>query len=227
MREVTLRIRHHGEPESDLSARYPEVTIRSVSSMTGRTTERKRIMEFRGPSEDIEAFLADFREADAVLEAEPLSPLTDGHVYVAVVIDASRWDSITERLTDMGIHYRMGTTISAGIERWTLYLDRDADLSAVIRALERGGNDVELARNVELSEIDRPPQLELTRFLDDLTDRQREVLSTAIGLGYYEHGGGVGVEDVAAALDLGSTTVWEHLSRAEAKVMSGLADQLD
>ncbi|GAB6879872.1 helix-turn-helix domain-containing protein [Halorubrum gandharaense] len=226
MREVTLRIRHNGEPECEVSARHPDVTIRSVSSMTGRTAERKRIIELEGPTDAIESFLVAFRETESVLEAEPLSPLSGDHVYVALVVDAYEWDSISERLSDMGIHYRMGTTITAGVERWTLYLDPDDDLSGVMRSLERGGNDVELARNVHLSEIDRPPQLEVSRFLDDLTRRQREVLATAIGVGYYDHGGGVGVEAVAEELDLGTTTVWEHLSRAEAKVMSGIADRL-
>ncbi|WP_418279903.1 helix-turn-helix domain-containing protein [Halorubrum sp. DTA98] len=227
MREVSLRIRHHGEPESDVSARYPNVTFRSVSSMTGRMSERKRINELRGPSEEIEGFLAEFREADSVIEAEPLSPLEGERVYVALVIDVEKWDSISERLSDMGIHYRTGTTIKAGIERWTLYLADDDDLSAVMRELERGGNEVELVRNVALSDVDRPPQLEMTRFLEDLTRRQREVLATAIEMGYYEHQSGVGIEDVAEAVGLGSTTVWEHLSRAEAKVMGGLIDQFD
>lgn len=227
MREVTLRIRHNGTPECVASARYPEVTLRSVSSMTGRSAERKRIIELRGPGDDIEGFLDVFREADSVLEAEPLSPLDVYPVYVALVVDADRWDSIAERLSDLGIHYRTGTTINAGIERWTLYLDPDDDLAGVIRSLEEGGNDVELARNVELSEIERPPGLDFTGYLEDLTRRQREVLTTAIGIGYYEHGGDVGLEAIADELDLGTTTVWEHLSRAEAKVMAGVVHRLD
>jgi len=227
MREVTLQIRHNGEPECEVSAQFPEVTLRSVSSMTGRTTERKRIVEIRGPTAEIGEFLSAFREADSVIEADPLSPLAGDHAYVALTVDADAWDSISERLSDLGIHYRTGTTISGGIERWTLYLASDDDLSAVMRSLERGGNEVTLARNVALSAIERPPQLELTGFLEDLTDRQREVLAAAIELGYYDHGSGTGVEEVADALDLGSTTVWEHLSRAESKVMQGLSGKLD
>jgi predicted DNA binding protein len=227
MREVTLRIRHNGTPECVASARYLEVTLRSVSSMTGRSAERKRIIELRGPSDDIEGFLDVFREADSVLEAEPLSPLDVYPVYVALAVDADRWDSIAERLSDLGIHYRTGTTINSGIERWTLYLDPDDDLAGVIRSLEEGGNDVELARNVELSEIERPLGLDSTGYLEDLTRRQREVLTTAIGIGYYEHGGDVGLKAIADELNLGTTTVWEHLSRAEAKVMAGVVDRLD
>lgn len=227
MREVTLRIRHLGEPEYEASIGYPDVTMRSVSSMTGQGDVRKRILELRGPNEEIEGFLSTFREHDAVLDTTPLSPFDGGHVYVAASLDAEKKDSISGRLSDMGLHYRTGTTVVAGVERWTLYLDPEDDLAEVIRSLEQGDNEVELARNVKLSEIDRPPQLEMTRFLEDLTHRQREVLATAVGMGYYEHGGGVGIEDVAAELDLGTTTVWEHLSRAESKVMAGIADELE
>ncbi|TKX81484.1 helix-turn-helix domain-containing protein [Halorubrum sp. SD626R] len=227
MREVTLRIRHRGGPESEVSARHPEVTMRSVSSMTGRGSERKRIVELRGPTADIESFIREFRAADDVVEAEPLSPVNGTHAYVAVVVDTEGWEGIRERLAEMGIHYRTGTTIVGGIERWTVYIEPDDDLSAVIRELERGGNDVELARNVELASIERPPGLPASGILDGLTSRQREVLATAIAVGYYDHEGGVGVEDVADEIGLGSTTVWEHLSRAESTVMNALFDRFE
>jgi predicted DNA binding protein len=225
MREVTLRIRHRGGPESEVSSRHPEVTLRSVSSMTGRGSERKRIVELRGPTAEIESYLDEFRAAEDVVEAEPLSPVTGDHAYVAVVVDSDGWEGIRGRLSEMGIHYRTGTTISGGIERWTVYIEADDDLSAVIRELERGGNDVELARNVEMAAIQRPPGLPASGILDGLTPRQREVLATAIAVGYYDHGGGVGVEDVADELGLGTTTVWEHLSRAESTVMNALFDR--
>ncbi|MES3160071.1 MAG: helix-turn-helix domain-containing protein [Halorubrum sp.] len=227
MREVTFRVRHHGEPECDVSARHPEVTMRSVSSMTGQADERRRIVELRGPTESIRAFLDEFREADAVVGAEPLSPVRGEHAYVAVDIDAGEWEGIGDRLAAMGIHHRTGTTITAGVERWTVYIDPDEDLSAVVDALERGGNDVELARNVELSSVERPARLSSAEFLEDLTGRQREALATAVAVGYYDHGGGVGVEAVAEELGLASTTVWEHLSRAESAVMNGIVDRLE
>jgi len=227
MREVTLRVRHRGEPECEVSARYPDVTLRSVSSMTGRDDERRRIVELRGPTESIRGFLDAFREADAVVAADPLSPVTRDHLYVAIDIDAGTWDGIGDRLSGMGIHYRTGTTISAGVERWTVYVRPDDDLSAVIDELERGGNDVELARNVELESIERPPRLSSARFLEDLTPRQREVLATAVATGYYDHEGGVGIEAVAEEIGLASTTVWEHLSRAESTVMNGIVDRLE
>lgn len=226
MREVTLRVRHHGEPECEMSMRHPDVTLKSVSSMTGRADERKRIVQISGDPDDIKSFLEDFRDAGAILEADPVSPLGEPRVLVAITVDLTEWDSISERLSDMSIHYRVGTTIRNGWERWTLYLSKDDDLSSVIDTLESAGNTVRLVRDIELSEVDRPPSLGVTEFLEQLTRRQQTVLAAAINLGYYDHQGGVSLDHVANELDLSRTTVWEHLSRAEEKVMYGLADRL-
>lgn len=226
MREVTLRIRHHGEPESDVSADHPEVTLRSVSSMTGSAAERKRIIGITGPAEVVEAFLDDFEAADAVLAVDRLTPLDVPRVLVAITFDSYRWDSIAQRLTDMGIHYRTGTTITAGWERWTLYLDESDDLNEIIASIERAGNETDLVRDVSLGELDGSEQLQLSTVLNDLTDRQREVLATAIELGYYKPKRETSIEDIAETVGIAPTTAWEHLIRAEGKVMAELSERL-
>ncbi|MFC7135604.1 helix-turn-helix domain-containing protein [Halobaculum litoreum] len=44
--------------------------------------------------------------------------------------------------------------------------------------------------------------------------------------GYYGHEKSAGIEDIAEELGIGTTTTWEHLARAEGKVMADLADFL-
>lgn len=227
MREVTLRVRHHGEPESDVSASHPDVTIRSVSSMTGSAAERKRIVEISGPATSIDAFLDDFRAAEPVIDAQPLSPLDGSKVFVAITYDAYDWDSISQRLTDMGIHYRTGTAITAGWERWTLYLGKDDDLTDIIESLEAADNEAKLVRDISLDKIESHNQLEFSRVLyDELTPRQREVLATAIELGYYRSDADASIEDISEAVGVASTTAWEHLNRAERKVMAEVGSHL-
>lgn len=226
MREVTLRVRHHGEPESDISADHPDVTLRSISSLTGTAAKRKRIVEIQGPSTEIESFLDAFGDADSVLDVEPLSSLDNDRVFVGVVYDSYQWDSIAQRLTDLGVHYRVGTTITAGWEHWTLYLGDDYDLAEIVESLERAGNDTELLRDVALDDVDGREHLALSRIVETLTDRQCKVLSTAIDTGYYDADADVGVEDVADYLDIATTTTWEHLNQAEEKVMTEVGGHL-
>jgi predicted DNA binding protein len=226
MREVTLRVRHHGEPESDVSAEHPKVTLESVSSMTGSAAERKRIIGITGPADATDAFLRDFEAAEAVLDVDRLTPLDVPRVLIAISFDSYRWDSISQRLSDMGIHYRTGTTITAGWERWTLYLEESDDLSEIVESLERAGNETDLVRDVSLGELDGSEQLQLSRVLNELTERQREVLAIAIELGYYQPKKETSVAAIAETVGIAPTTAWEHLVRAESKVMDELGEHL-
>ncbi|WP_137285727.1 helix-turn-helix domain-containing protein [Halorussus salinisoli] len=58
------------------------------------------------------------------------------------------------------------------------------------------------------------------RPIDDLTDRQREVIQTAYDEGYYEVPREVTTGDIAAELGVDPSTVAEHLQRAERNLLS-------
>jgi predicted DNA binding protein len=222
-REVVLLVRHHGEPESDVSAEHPGVTLHSCSSMTGREGRRKRIVELAGGTDDIDAFLDEFAAAAPVIDAEPLTELGRSRVYVAATLDAAQWDSIADRLSELGVHYRNGTTISAGWERWTLYLGLEEATREVRAALETDGNETELVRDARRGAVDR---LDGPGLRERLTDRQREALRLAIDRGFYGPDGSVPHAELADELGVAKTTAWEHLKRAEAMVMDELVGVL-
>jgi DNA-binding CsgD family transcriptional regulator len=83
-----------------------------------------------------------------------------------------------------------------------------------------------------LANVPREMSVEVERFgpyrdpargvLDLLTDRQREVLTTAAEMGYYEVPRRVTHRDVAERLGLAVGTVSEHLQKAEARVVGAL-----
>lgn len=58
--------------------------------------------------------------------------------------------------------------------------------------------------------------------LSPLTDRQLEVVRTAVAEGYYEVPSRATQDDIARILDCATSTVDEHLRKAEAHVASGL-----
>lgn len=55
-----------------------------------------------------------------------------------------------------------------------------------------------------------------------LTERQREVLSAAVDLGYYREPRGATQQEIAEATGLSETTVGEHLRKVESTVFSSL-----
>ncbi len=60
--------------------------------------------------------------------------------------------------------------------------------------------------------------------LEGLTPREREVLETAVDLGYYRNPRAANYDELASALGCATGTVGEHLRNAETKVMAALFD---
>jgi len=61
--------------------------------------------------------------------------------------------------------------------------------------------------------------------LEELTDRQREVLCTAFKAGYYRRPREQTGEQIADELDISSTTFQEHVRAAERKIMAFLVEE--
>jgi molybdopterin biosynthesis enzyme len=57
-----------------------------------------------------------------------------------------------------------------------------------------------------------------------LTARQREVLETAVEMGYFEYPKGANAGEVAEALDISVSTYAEHVAAAQTKVFDDLLD---
>lgn len=72
--------------------------------------------------------------------------------------------------------------------------------------------DVELETMGEYKPDDR-------QLFSMLTDRQREILVTAIDAGYYDIPRNATYEDVAAEMDLAPVTVGEHLRKIESRIL--------
>lgn len=85
-------------------------------------------------------------------------------------------------------------------------------IARVIEAYETAGVSPDLRRLGSYRGRERP--------LDALTERQREVLRTAYGMGYYDVPRTVSTEDVAAELGVDASTVAEHLQRAERNLLT-------
>lgn len=64
----------------------------------------------------------------------------------------------------------------------------------------------------------------VTAFSSRLTDRQREALSVAVELGYYDVPRTASVEDVAAELDCAPSTASNHLRKAQARLARSVVD---
>ena len=178
-------------------------------------------------------------DADRVIEEftlsggdEPPSALRDDHSTVEHVFEhdkrhifqlsrAADQGCVCERIEAAGCVVQ---DFSADTESLvvTFLVDDVPTLREIVEDLKSEGETVKLRRLLEdtASETDRPVVFDRAK----LTSRQREVLSRAHEMGYFQHPRGATAGDVADALDISTSTFTEHLAAAQRKLLDDLLD---
>lgn len=184
----------------------PEVTrvaidhLNQLADGTGVT-----LFHMRGSRERIEEVLGDTGD----VESFEVTAVEDGyHVYVhfepeGLAADLLEMTRQHELVLDMPIE-----ALPEGGHRLSVIGDEEAFREAVADAPD--GIRVELERIA-----DYQPDAEESL----LTDRQREILETAVSEGYYDVPRRASRDDLAETLDLSGGTVSEHLRKIEATVL--------
>jgi len=179
---------------------------------------------------EVHTVLAHAQAGVAVVElttANPVSALSalDDHADVAdVALLATREDSVllqveTTRpalvvpLWQAGVPVELPFSVRNGGVTWTVLTSADR-LAALGQALDEAGIDYELAfaRDIDGQWAARV-----------MTDRQREVLLTALEMGYYATPREATLTEVAAHLDVAKATCSDILHRAEGNLVTRFA----
>lgn len=144
-----------------------------------------------------------------VTEWEHISSTDDRHLYV-IAFDAPALSEEIENPMD-GLVGTCDPEIGDRETTLSLVGSQEA-ITETISEYENDGVTPELRKLGGYAGQQRP--------LDRLTDRQREVIQTAYDMGYYEVPREVSTEDISAEFDLDSSTVAEHLQRAERNLLT-------
>mgnify|MGYP000232918002 FL=1 len=91
----------------------------------------------------------------------------------------------------------------------------------VVTDLREGFGSVRIDR---LARTDEEPADRVAVDRGQLTDRQREVLETAMEMGYFQRPREANATEVATALDISPSTFAEHLASAQSKVLGSLLE---
>lgn len=160
---------------------------------------------------DVDERLDEDRLADLgyVDEWEYIPTAEKAHRYIIAFSAPALSEEVAEPMDDL-----VGTCdpeIGDREANFSLVGPQDA-IAGTIDAYEDSGASPDLRRLGGYQGRERP--------LDRLTDRQREVIQTAFDMGYYEVPRKVSTADISAELDLDSSTVAEHLQRAERNLLT-------
>lgn len=95
-------------------------------------------------------------------------------------------------------------------------------IRAIVTRLKELYSDVSLRSLRRDGETDPSDSVLVDR--SRLTERQREVLETAIEMGYFQYPKGANASEVAEALDISVSTFAEHLAAAQTKLLDTILD---
>jgi predicted DNA binding protein/ActR/RegA family two-component response regulator len=110
------------------------------------------------------------------------------------------------------------TTVEHGIATVTAMVPNDRDIEVVVSTLTTVFDDVTVTTT--WSDRTAPSSAGESDPIDDLTDRQREVLEVAYMGGYFERPRENNASELAESLDISRATFAQHLRAAERKLFS-------
>jgi len=158
---------------------------------------------------------------DAVGEYDPdrraAVTRTDGDQIVEIHTEGA----LSVALSEAGARLQTATARPDGV-RVTVETSSDADIRAIQNVVERFNPEMDLVAKTEHS---RPADDRCSDSpLDSLTDRQREVLRAAYLAGYYDWPRESTAEELAHSIEIASSTLHQHLRRAERNLFRELLD---
>jgi predicted DNA binding protein len=144
-------------------------------------------------------------------------PVTPGKASRELLVTHDPTKQVSDAFTSRGFVYGAPVDIREGVEHWTLLThdDRHGIEAALDDVRDEAGAEIDL---IGISSVDGRAEAE-TLPLYRLSARQREVLELARRRGYYAHPREVTANELAAELGVTTSTVHEHLHKAEAKLL--------
>lgn len=140
---------------------------------------------------------------------EYVAEADDAHIYVIAFTAPELPEDLADETDDL-----VGTCDPEVTERGATlsFVGSQATIAETVGEYENAGISPDLRKLDTYEGRERP--------IDELTDRQREVIQTAYDRGYYEVPREATTGDIAAELDVDPSTIAEHLQRAERNLLS-------
>ncbi|MFD1599600.1 bacterio-opsin activator domain-containing protein [Halobellus rarus] len=168
----------------------------------------------------------------AVEDADPSAVLTaiaplDALVDARIVTEGDDEAVIELRLTEASVVVtlvELGATVESftaarGEGRLVVRVPTGSDLRALTDAVQSSYPDVSVVAKREVEDAVQSTASFRRQLDEKLTDRQRDVMETALASGYFEWPRGSTAEEVASSLGIAAPTFHEHLRSGERKLV--------
>jgi hypothetical protein len=141
-----------------------------------------------------------------------------GNTSKELFVEYDPENSMSDALLDNGFVHDAPVRIRDGREYWPVFVAEDRD--TVKERIERLREEKDAS--IDVTKITSDPDYggSLSRNMDRLSERQREIFELACEHDYYSWPRQTTTRELAAELDITKTTLLEHLRKAEAKLLN-------
>ncbi|NYT12762.1 MAG: hypothetical protein GKC03_09510 [Methanomassiliicoccales archaeon] len=211
--EMRMEVRHDC-PFSNISAKFPDVTIRIWCNT------RTHIIElWGGTDEEIEAMLS---VPNLVGESHIAFPSERAIRIVSRECDCGDYKGVSEIIDDHECWYLEPSLIKGGWEQYRVFSYGKENLNLIVNEVQAQGGEVKILSLKQLVYGLPDPFLPSSSILAGLTERQISTLAEAFSLGYFEEPSQVSADKLANRMGVSRSTFSEHLRKAERKLIANL-----
>lgn len=192
----------------EISARYPDVRFRVLAALPSEDESGVGLLELEGP--DLPSVVGEIERDDGVSSLDLLESSPDD----ALVQFSTSQPLLLMSMRDAGIPLELPIVIEGGMATVDITAPHE-QLSALKSQFDMLGVDFEVAYLYETTSTERL-----------LTDRQEEIIATAIEEGYYDTPRGSTLTELAEELEIAKSTLSETLHRAEGRIVKQFGERL-
>jgi len=171
---------------------------------------------------DPEALLGSLTTREAVPSARVVSQDSDGTLFEVRLTDASA----VVTLVELGAKVE-SFTATGGEGRLVVRVPAGSDLRTFTLGVQSPFPGVSVVAKREVDEDVQSTSSFRRQLEEKLTDRQRDVMETALASGYFEWPRGSTAEEVASSLGIAAPTFHEHLRAGERKLIESFFAETD
>jgi predicted DNA binding protein/DNA-binding response OmpR family regulator len=171
---------------------------------------------------DPEAVLGSVAALDAVASARLVSEEADGTLFELGLTDAAAVVTLVE------LGAKVESFVATGGEgRLVIRAPAGSDLRTFTLGVQSPFPDVSVVAKREIDNEVQSTSSFRRQLEEKLTDRQRDVMETALASGYFEWPRGSTAEEVASSLGIAAPTFHEHLRAGERKLIESFFAETD
>ncbi len=188
---------------SDITSKYPEVSVRVIERVPFAEHGIKDLVEIAAPQDDMDDVLKEIRSNPLVSKVD--TTITEkGKVIGAITTMRCE---ICRIVTDADVFLLSAQSKGSGKIEWTLILSEKKVLKDIFDHLKSKSVDAEL---VKLTKIDDK---------ETLTERQDKITQVAFERGYFDYPKRISLRELARMFDVSPSTLSEILRKGQRKIV--------